>query len=414
MIHLPHQQDNWDHNRARLRAYADNTADEKVCSLLDDDIFSFICGEALNIESLFVNHCLNYLYKNTTGNVVLSQRQILCLLCLAVMDMLPACPDDFDGQPLTLKHFFTGDCEIEKIKCLSAYFTECKSRISLQHDWQGSFISITRDHLNPAHTLEMWCSNTSILCSFEVFTEGAIESTRNTLQADFANKYIGGGVLHHGCLQEEIRFVIAPECLVSLLFCEVMDATEAILIRGTEIFSSYRGYAQDFSFNSSFVDEAPCDAEGYRQSLIVAYDAECYPYSNVKLQYTDKYLLRDLNKCLAATKVWESEVLLASKVDASIPQFATGNWGCGAFQGDPQLKSMQQWVTCSLAGRDVQYFVYGDRRVSHLAEIVELIQRSDVLVGQLCTWMQEYREIYETKSFFDFLKDIIRKRKRDV
>ena len=30
---------------------------------------------------------------------------------------------------------------------------------------------------------------------------------------------------------------------------------------------------------------------------------------------------------------------------------STGNWGCGAFKGDPQLKSMLQWVVASYCGR---------------------------------------------------------------
>lgn len=30
---------------------------------------------------------------------------------------------------------------------------------------------------------------------------------------------------------------------------------------------------------------------------------------------------------------------------------ATGNWGCGAFKGDPQLKSMLQWLVASSCGR---------------------------------------------------------------
>jgi len=29
---------------------------------------------------------------------------------------------------------------------------------------------------------------------------------------------------------------------------------------------------------------------------------------------------------------------------------ATGNWGCGAFQGDPHLKSLLQWIAASYAG----------------------------------------------------------------
>lgn len=45
-------------------------------------------------------------------------------------------------------------------------------------------------------------------------------------------RYIGGGVLGHGSVQEEIRFLICPELLVSQLFSEHMLAKEAILISG--------------------------------------------------------------------------------------------------------------------------------------------------------------------------------------
>ena len=39
-------------------------------------------------------------------------------------------------------------------------------------------------------------------------------------------------MLGEGCVQEEIRFVICPELLVSLLFTEVLDDKEAIVITG--------------------------------------------------------------------------------------------------------------------------------------------------------------------------------------
>jgi len=45
-------------------------------------------------------------------------------------------------------------------------------------------------------------------------------------------RFIGGGVLGHGSVQEEIRFLICPELLVSQLFSEKMLHTEAIIITG--------------------------------------------------------------------------------------------------------------------------------------------------------------------------------------
>ena len=68
----------------------------------------------------------------------------------------------------------------------------------------------------------------------EMFADGTIEDDGgNCLQMDFANRFIGGGVLGHGAVQEEIRFLICPELIVSRLFCERMLDTECIYITGT-------------------------------------------------------------------------------------------------------------------------------------------------------------------------------------
>lgn len=163
------------------------------------------------------------------------------------------------------------------------------------------------------------------LSKFTLMDSGVIEED-NALQVDFANKFIGGGVLgcewnpvsprssscsytsrlerrtppwpHHGCeslfhmpsayslflsslslfcsfpfffafsfffvvpppslsfplsfpvgcVQEEIRFVISPECLVSMLLCERMRSSEAIVIRGVEVFSETTGYGRTFKY----------------------------------------------------------------------------------------------------------------------------------------------------------------------
>ena len=42
---------------------------------------------------------------------------------------------------------------------------------------------------------------------------------------------------------------------------------------------------------------------------------------------------------------------------------ATGNWGCGAFGGDPQLKTLIQLMAAAEAGRDVAYFTFGDTKL---------------------------------------------------
>lgn len=55
---------------------------------------------------------------------------------------------------------------------------------------------------------------------------------QHVLQVDFANKLIGGGVLTHGCVQEEIRFLICPEMIISRLFTEILEKNECLLMKG--------------------------------------------------------------------------------------------------------------------------------------------------------------------------------------
>jgi hypothetical protein len=62
-------------------------------------------------------------------------------------------------------------------------------------------------------------------------------------------------VLHGGCVQEEILFLIKPECLASLLFCHKMNPHESIAIIGAEQLSSYSGYARSFKFAGDFKDD---------------------------------------------------------------------------------------------------------------------------------------------------------------
>ena len=52
-------------------------------------------------------------------------------------------------------------------------------------------------------------------------------------------RFIGGGVLNTGCVQEEIRFVICPELIVTCLFCEVMESNEALIIAGERLIFIY-------------------------------------------------------------------------------------------------------------------------------------------------------------------------------
>lgn len=41
----------------------------------------------------------------------------------------------------------------------------------------------------------------------------------------------------------------------------------------------------------------------------------------------------------------------------------TGNWGCGVFAGDLQLKFLIQWFAASLCGKPLVYCPFGKKSV---------------------------------------------------
>jgi poly(ADP-ribose) glycohydrolase len=69
--------------------------------------------------------------------------------------------------------------------------------------------------------------------------------------------------------------------------------------------------------------------------------------------------------------------------DQRLLPIASGNWGCGAFGGDPQLKAVIQWLAASPEGRRLRYFTFGDLRVGDLAGFVAAARAQHASVGAL-------------------------------
>ena len=131
-------------------------------------------------------------------------------------------------------------------------------------------LTFRRYGLGQRASLPKWADSSKGLIPMHITASKKIEEIDCVLQVDFANRYIvsrlngfvvtmllsrqGGGVLSSGCVQEEIRFAICPEMLVSLLLCEAMEPDECIYLIGCEQYSSYEGYSRTFRFSGDHVD----------------------------------------------------------------------------------------------------------------------------------------------------------------
>ena len=208
----------------------------------------------------------------------------------------------------------------------------------------------------PGRTAEQWAADSSPLLPLTVDTGATIEDAAGCRQVDFANCYLGGGVLSGGCVQEEIRFAVAPELLVGMIVSPCMRESEAIVLRGAERFASTSGYARSLAYAGPFADPCPRAADGTPDVELVAMDAVDYRRSNAQAQFGEPAIRRELGKARSGFRR-----------DARQLPIATGNWGCGAFGGDLPLKAVIQWLAAAAEGRELRYFSFGDARVGNLA-----------------------------------------------
>jgi len=203
---------------------------------------------------------------------------------------------------------------------------------------------------------------------------------------------IGGGVYSQGCLQEEIRFCINPDLLVSRLFTEEMGDNECIFIKGSERFSNYTGYGSTFTWSGDYNDCIKMDNLNRRMTEIVALDAYNFGMNHLT-QYSEELVLRELNKAYTG---------FFHPLNVNPTPIATGNWGCGAFGGDKQLKSIIQLLAASQTQRDIYYYTFDDDNFANeLKSIYEILTQYNATIGDIYKSIEEYKKLRE-KSYSNF------------
>lgn len=214
-------------------------------------IFPFIASLAVDLPI----YCPEPISIAETGRF--SQKQIASLLANSFF--LTIHQDRQDLNEGTFKHIYKKPSnasrqasQVQKLHTIIHYFNRVRD------GFENNYVSIQRlscckgsSHLDQLYEVESFTN-------VHVQSNGTIEYATGCLQVDFANKFIGGGVLFEGCVQEEIRFLICTELLVTclvtprlgkMIFTFLNESTngriladhEALLIIGAERFANYRG-----------------------------------------------------------------------------------------------------------------------------------------------------------------------------
>ena len=142
-----------------------------------------------------------------------------------------------------------------------------------------------------------WGSSEKPLCAVD-FTDEIIEDAGpEFLKADFANRCLGGGVMAHGMVQEEIMFLEAPELLPVRLCFPPLTPKEAAVLMGAERYSAHDGYGYSTTFSGDYGDATEVGDDNVRKSTIVAIDA--VHYRSFTAQFAPRMIKRELLKAYA-------------------------------------------------------------------------------------------------------------------
>ncbi|WAR27440.1 PARG1-like protein [Mya arenaria] len=220
------------------------------------------------------------------------------------------------------------------------------------------------------------------------------------------------------------------DSLSRTIICEALTAVYALSSCKSDTMSDRQMYAVDLYSDllaksilaSAMVTVEMVNTDWSEQNRVVTWSdkTECVQYSEANLEddVTEK---RDMESCVdparcsseyedaldipyqyleqfadvLASKVLINSVAISRREHlSSLRQqygrpIATGNWGCGAFGGDPHLKSLLQWMAASYAGCPcLLYYTFQNANMEK--EVVDLILERGWDVSRLMQVVRRY------------------------
>jgi poly(ADP-ribose) glycohydrolase len=345
---------------------------------------------ALDLEKILPEK-ISILQKDTTDSFELTRKEAALIFLLSFLNII-----DITQEEECEKNYFRvyqllysiSDRQFEFSRCFLNYLTVIGKWLSENNPILEEKITYIRD--SKIFNEEIFKEEIE-LCEIKLYNKGSLFDGDSTYCVDFANKFIGGGVLEGGCVQEEILFAVEPEAVVAMFFMEVMTENDAIRIDNTIQYTNYTGYCDTFKYKECAIND---DLKNIKKTKFIAIDASIAFMS----ENSDDTIQRDIHKAYVGFNliyIGNEEKRDAKRKKKEINEkkekktenenkdnndeisLATGNWGCGAFNGDPELKFFQQWIAASVAGVDrLDYYTYGSKTMGNVIQKLEEIKKN--------------------------------------
>eukprot|EP00667_Euglena_gracilis_P008689 EG_transcript_8811 len=347
---------------AALEAAAGDLARDPAGFDVWADVVPGVVQLALGAPHLFPEGLqqLPLLGQSIPGKVAFSYSQVASLLALGFWGAFAEearPPPSVPGPSLSFKELLSHNspAALERTKCLLAYFHHVVQEgpgagaVEVERccgaDWDAAF----------------WRRQRMPLQGCEVAEATRFEDAGADVQVDFANRDLLRGGGPPTATQEEVLFGLHPELYIALLCAERLQDDEVLVVHGVRQFSSSE------AAGVSFVSFTYRPGGNTHPITILCLDA--LPNIGVQ-QFQQPALLRDLNKAL-----------LGFSSSPEGHRIVTGNWGCGAFNGDPALKCLQQCMAAAVAGRPLVFCLPDAGLRAGLWELLGLVAQAHLSVG---------------------------------
>lgn len=354
-----------------------------------DSVWPVVVKLALELPELFPG-CLLPSLSEDNPQIVLSRRQTACLVAHQFLCTLPQLPWDTDS--FTDFHiWYSSDARHTLatrayLHSLFAYFErladdECSPLTTPKEEWPIVFTLRTSKENEDKGNLASFAAEsnlTSLNLTFllQPSANPSLLGLPNGACVISANKNIGFGQTG---TQEELHVGSSPESCPAVLMTPPLKDSQVLVVQGPEAMISMKGHGREARLDTILAPDY--DSKSYSRSKWVhrtmlfmdALELDLYDSSAILPDLLPGNIDRELVKAYTAFSSHNSAPS-DSATQKNYTEIFTGLWGCGAFGGNREVKSIIQWCAASMANVSLNFVCAGDSQADFAKALNDFVE----------------------------------------